>query len=57
MPIRLIVDGITTTPRAFAEKVLTPKMVGDSNEDITVVRVEVCWSERWKINKIYMGND
>ena len=27
--------------RAFAEKVLTPKMIGDSNEDITVVRVEV----------------
>ena len=35
------VDGITTTPRAFAEKVLAPKMSGDSNEDITVVRVEV----------------
>ena len=37
----ITVDGITTTPRAFAEKILAPKMVGESNEDITVVRVEV----------------
>jgi len=37
----ITVDGITTTPRAFAEKILAPKMIGESNEDITVVRVEV----------------
>lgn len=37
----ITVDGITTTPRAFAEKILAPKMVGESYEDITVVRVEV----------------
>lgn len=37
----ITIDGITTTPRALAEKILATKMVGDSNEDITVVRVEV----------------
>jgi lysine 6-dehydrogenase len=37
----ITVDGITTTPRMIAEKILAPKMIGDSNEDITVVRVEV----------------
>ena len=35
------INGITTTPRALSEKVLVPKMSGDSTEDITVVRVEV----------------
>ena len=35
------VDGLTTTPRTFTEKILAPKMVGKSNEDITVLRVEV----------------
>jgi len=37
----LIVDGVQTTPRAFAEHILEPKMRGESNEDITVLRVEV----------------
>jgi lysine 6-dehydrogenase len=35
------VDGLTITPRAFTEKILAPKMAGNSNEDITVLRVEV----------------
>lgn len=34
-------NGNTTTPRKFAEQILAPKMVGESNEDITVLRVEV----------------
>ena len=34
-------NGSTTTPRKFAEQILPPKMVGESNEDITVLRVEV----------------
>jgi lysine 6-dehydrogenase len=34
-------EGIKTTPLAFTEKILAPKLVGQSNEDITVVRVEV----------------
>lgn len=37
----ILVHGITTTPRAFAERILAPKMIGASNEDITVMRVEV----------------
>ncbi|KAB2336711.1 L-lysine dehydrogenase [Cytobacillus depressus] len=37
----LEIDGHSITPRAFAEKVLTPKLQGTSKEDITVVRVEV----------------
>ncbi|MGB5946435.1 saccharopine dehydrogenase family protein [Paenisporosarcina sp.] len=35
------VDGMTITPRVFTEKILAPKMLGRSNEDITVLRVEV----------------
>ncbi|EKN65638.1 L-lysine dehydrogenase [Neobacillus bataviensis LMG 21833] len=37
----LEIDGNYITPRAFAEKVLSPKLQGSSKEDITVVRVEV----------------
>lgn len=37
----LEIEGIVTTPRAISEKILLPKMAGVSNEDITVVRVEV----------------
>ncbi|MFK9094298.1 saccharopine dehydrogenase family protein [Bacillus salipaludis] len=37
----LEIDGHYITPRAFAEKVLSPKLQGSSKEDITVVRVEV----------------
>lgn len=47
----ITVDGITTTPRAFAEKILAPKMVGESNEDITVVRVEVSGMKDGKSTK------
>jgi lysine 6-dehydrogenase len=32
---------MTITPRVFTEKILAPKMLGRSNEDITVLRVEV----------------
>lgn len=35
------VDGHSTSPRAFTEKILAPKMKGNSKEDITVLRVEV----------------
>lgn len=35
------IKGITITPIAFAEKILAPKLIGTSNEDITVMRVEV----------------
>ncbi|MBD7908456.1 saccharopine dehydrogenase family protein [Sporosarcina gallistercoris] len=35
------VDGVVTTPVKISEKILAPKMVGVSNEDVTVVRVEV----------------
>lgn len=35
------IEGVATTPRAFAEKVLAAKMKGDSHKDITVLRVEV----------------
>ena len=35
------IEGITTTPRKFTEKILGPKMVGKSTEDITLLRVEV----------------
>jgi lysine 6-dehydrogenase len=35
------VDGLSITPRSFTEKILAPKMVGNTNEDITVLRVEV----------------
>jgi len=38
-PIKI--DGITTTARTFAEKIIAPKMMGNSNEDITVMRVQV----------------
>ena len=34
-------DGVTTTPVKLSEKILSPKMIGGSNEDVTVVRVEV----------------
>ncbi|MER2262927.1 MAG: saccharopine dehydrogenase C-terminal domain-containing protein [Psychrobacillus sp.] len=37
----ITVAGVTTTPRAVAEQILAPKMVGASQEDITVLRVEV----------------
>lgn len=37
----LTVSGVTISPRAFAEQVLAPKMVGASHEDVTVLRVEV----------------
>lgn len=37
----IAVEGISITPRAFAEKVLATKMKGDSHKDITVLRVEV----------------
>ncbi|MCP2036708.1 saccharopine dehydrogenase C-terminal domain-containing protein [Planococcus sp. N064] len=35
------VEGISVTPRAFAEKVLATKMKGESHQDVTVMRVEV----------------
>ena len=35
------VEGVTITPRAFAERILAPKMIGASHEDVTVLRVEV----------------
>ena len=35
------IEGITTTPRKFTEKILGPQMAGKSNEDITLLRVEV----------------
>ncbi|WJY28122.1 saccharopine dehydrogenase family protein [Sporosarcina trichiuri] len=35
------VEGIQTTPRKVSEQILAPQMVGESNEDVTVVRVEV----------------
>lgn len=35
------IHGHQITPRLFTEKVLTPKLKGKSNEDITVLRVEV----------------
>ncbi|WP_019414873.1 saccharopine dehydrogenase family protein [Paenisporosarcina sp. TG20] len=38
-PVEL--NGISITPIAFAEKILAPKLLGTSNEDITVMRVEV----------------
>ncbi|MDW0109747.1 saccharopine dehydrogenase family protein [Sporosarcina aquimarina] len=34
-------DGITTTPAKLSEKILALKLIGGSNEDVTVVRVEV----------------
>ena len=37
----ITVSGITIRPRAFAEQILTPKMLGASHEDVTVLRVEV----------------
>lgn len=37
----LEIDGMALTPKAVAEKVLALKMVGGSNEDVTVLRVEV----------------
>lgn len=45
------VGEITTTPRAFAEKILAPKMIGASNEDITVLRVEVSGMKEGKSTK------
>ncbi len=47
----LEIDGGTTTPRKVAEKILTPKLVGQSNEDITVVRVEVKGTKDGKAKK------
>ncbi|MGG0644582.1 saccharopine dehydrogenase C-terminal domain-containing protein [Sporosarcina gallistercoris] len=35
------VQGVMTAPVKFSEKILSPKMKGVSNEDVTVVRVEV----------------
>ncbi|GIN84491.1 saccharopine dehydrogenase [Heyndrickxia sporothermodurans] len=34
-------DGHYITPRFFTEKILAPKLKGESNEDITVLRVDV----------------
>ncbi|PUB11950.1 saccharopine dehydrogenase family protein [Paenisporosarcina sp. OV554] len=45
------VDGVRITPRAFTEKILAPKMVGNSNEDITVLRVEVSGMKDGKSTK------
>lgn len=42
---------ITITPRAIAEKILAPKMIGASNEDITVLRVEVSGIKEGKATK------
>lgn len=39
--IPITVAGVTITPRAFAERILAPKMLGASHEDVTVLRVEV----------------
>ncbi|MEC5423829.1 saccharopine dehydrogenase C-terminal domain-containing protein [Virgibacillus sp. C22-A2] len=35
------IDGVSLSPKKFTEKILEPKLRGTSNEDITVVRVEV----------------
>ncbi|MCM3757283.1 saccharopine dehydrogenase NADP-binding domain-containing protein [Sporosarcina aquimarina] len=35
------IEGVITTPVKISEKILAPKMVGESVEDVTVVRVEV----------------
>lgn len=45
------VGEITITPRAFAEKILAPKMIGASDEDITVLRVEVSGMKEGKPTK------
>ncbi|MGN7387950.1 saccharopine dehydrogenase family protein [Sporosarcina sp. SAFN-015] len=37
----IMFNGHSTIPRAFTESVLAPKLIGSSNEDVTVVRVEV----------------
>lgn len=47
----IAIEGIMTTPRAFAEKVLVSKMQGDSHEDITVLRVEVTGTKDGKRTK------
>ncbi|QKX50518.1 L-lysine dehydrogenase [Planococcus glaciei] len=54
------VQGISITPRAFAEKVLATKMKGDSHKDITVLRVEVSGTKdgartkhRWEMVDLY----
>lgn len=58
--IPIALEGIVTTPRAFAEKVLVSKMKGDSHEDITVLRVEVTGTKdgkrtkhRWEMVDLY----
>lgn len=56
----IAVSEITTTPRAVAEKILAPKMIGASKEDITVLRVEVSGikdgrptKHRWEMVDLY----
>lgn len=58
--IPVAVQGISITPRAFAEKVLATKMKGDSHKDITVLRVEVSGTKdgartkhRWEMVDLY----
>ncbi|MEK4523089.1 saccharopine dehydrogenase C-terminal domain-containing protein [Psychrobacillus sp. FSL W7-1493] len=46
------VAGVTITPRAFAEQVLAPKMIGASHEDVTVLRVEVSGTKDGKSTKL-----
>jgi len=45
------IQGITVTPKSFAEKVLALKMSGHSVEDITVLRVEVSGIKQGKPTK------
>jgi lysine 6-dehydrogenase len=42
------VEGVQISPKKFTEKVLTPKLQGKSNEDITVVRVTVTGKKNGK---------
>ena len=44
-------EGFITTPRKITEKILEPKMHGGSNEDITVLRVEVSGMKNEKATK------
>lgn len=44
-------EGVITTPRKVTERVLTPKMTGESDEDITVLRVEVSGTKEGKATK------
>lgn len=43
------VQGVMTTPVNFSERILAPKMTGVSNEDVTVVRVEVNGTKDGKV--------